>query len=112
MKEICKLAQEKGFKAKTFSTQWAYNFYLGRGKDILITETVDYTLLAEIQKWLRDEKNTIIYPIRVAIYEPELGWGYEIITSEGENLDENMSYKSYEDALIAGIKETLGDDDK
>lgn len=105
MEEICKLVAEKGFKAKTFSTGWTLDFYLDKGKDILITPTAEYILLCEIQKWIREE-----FKIDISIDGNFLDtFYYELFYIEGKSKYENASIpcKTYEEALKAGIKETL-----
>lgn len=120
MKEICKLAQEKGFKAKTVTTSVTLKYYLVEGKNLLINDTCDYLLLCEIQKWIREELNIHISVIVDGLKE------YSLIINDKlngtryiytENLDQDHSdyhtfqdiknFTSYEEALMAGIKEAL-----
>ncbi len=103
MKEICKHATEKGFKARTFSTGWTLDFYLDKGKDILITETVTYLLLCEIQRWIREELNIHIEVISHKYKIKELN----SIPRTFKYNHHSERYSSYEEALKEGIRETL-----
>lgn len=108
MESICKLAQEKGFKAKTVSTSVTLKYHLGEGKNLLINDTCNYLLLAEIQKWLR-ELNT---PRVIIVTTDFVAWEAEILNPDKEIIiltknKEDKWFDSYEEALIAGIKETL-----
>lgn len=104
MKEICKLAQEKRFKAKTVSTQVAYKFHLGIGKNMMLNDMCDYLLLCEIQKWIREEFNSIIFIFNRAKSE----WNF---TLSEDNISGASSrdyiFITYGEALKAGIKEAL-----
>ena len=61
-------------------------------------------LLYEAQKWLREEKNIIVYPEKNCF-----GWYYAIHYNVGEvhQLKFSDEYDSYEDALLEGIKEAV-----
>ena len=60
--------------------------------------------LYEAQKWLREEKNIIVYPEKNSF-----GWYYAIHYNVGEvhQLKFSDEYDSYEEALSEGIKEAV-----
>jgi hypothetical protein len=109
MKEICKLAAEKGFKAKTVTTGFTFRHHAFDEKRILLTDMCDYLVLCEIQRWLRDvhsiepmidrcddvNKKGILYTC--GIWEKEAFLKY---------INSN-SYKNPEKALKIGIIEAL-----
>lgn len=119
--ELLKLAEEKGFKAKTVSTIWTIGGLLGRNKTNLITEVSKYLLLCEIQKWLRE-----IHGIYIESYHDitldykdiqyYTNWGftnnprdfskYGGFRTEG-GYNENNDWKTYEEALEFGLQEGL-----
>lgn len=103
MKEICKLAQEKGFKSKTVSTSVTLKYHLGEGKNLLINDTCNYLLLCEIQKWLREELDI---HIEITSHKYKIKELRSLPRSFRYN-NSTDSFSSYEEALIAGIKETL-----
>lgn len=107
MESLCKLAQEKGFKAKTVSTSATLKYHLGEGKNLLINDTCDYLLLCEIQKWLREDFKTDVF-----VLHAKSGYWWTILRILEESFQprddiKDMYYNKYEQALIAGIKETL-----
>jgi len=123
MKEICKLAHEKGFKAKALSTDWTLKDYNGKNSGFKINDTCDYLLLCEIQKWMREELNVYISVITDSLNEytiiinDKLNGTRYIYTEELDQDDANYhtfqdikQFTSYEEALMAGIKETLRDE--
>lgn len=61
MEELIKLAEEKGFQAKTVTTKYTIDVILGGRKNILINDTCNYLILCEIQKWLREVHNIDVY---------------------------------------------------
>jgi len=65
-----------------------------------------YLYLCELQKWLRDVHQLHIYPILLALLNPEQGWGFEIAYKD-ENFDEDIEYNKQEQALEAGIYKSL-----
>ena len=65
-----------------------------------------YLWLCELSQWLQNEHQITIYPILVAILNPEQEWGFEIVF-KGENFDEDVEYNNQEQALEAGIFESL-----
>jgi len=125
--ETAKIAKEKGFNEK--STHFYVIGYREIKEDKVIRKWGNYednTKLLQpvslgkgqphlalaptqclLQKWLREEHNIIIYPILVAIYELDRGWGYEIVDSNGKNYDENSFSKTCEEALEKGLIEAL-----
>ena len=113
MKEICKLAREKGFKAKTVTTKVTLD-YQGKSSR-LINETCNYLLLCEIQKWLREEFNieVIPYPVQLEQNKKEIpqtesiDYHYYYFKDVIKQFVTGNSFNSYEEALMAGIKETL-----
>lgn len=106
MKELCKLAEEKGFEPHTFSTRWTFDYYLERGKaKFMVNKECDITLLAEIQYWLHTT-----YNIFVAIYPIRDKWDGDvrIITlNVHSSKNEFEDFNSFEDALEFGLVEGL-----
>jgi len=112
MKEICKLAREKGFKAKTVSTSVTLKYHLGEGKNLLINDTCDYLLLCEIQKWIREELK-----IDIAVFIGALGYcwsGTDIVDESYVKISDLKDgvYDTYEKCLESAIKQTLENDTK
>jgi len=123
MENISKLAHEKGFKAKTFSTIWTFQHYAFGASGFKINDTCDYLLLCEIQKWMREELNVYISVITDSLNEytviinDKLNGTRYTYTEELDQDDANYhtfqdikQFTSYEEALMAGIKETLRDE--
>ncbi len=114
IEEIAFLAREKGFEAKTLSTKFTMNAYLGlsKSKTFLINETCDYLLLAEMQKWLR-EKHQIFSEVLSGEYNDIKKIRFEscifsdLCENEDEDFDEKNIYDVYEDALMDSIKESF-----
>ena len=94
IEEIVFLAREKGFEAKTLSTKFTMNAYLGinKSKTFLINETCDYLLLAEMQKWLREKHNLIC----LVYYDTLLGYYIEDIYTERNDLNPAFIKKLHE----------------
>ena len=107
MKKICKLAHEKGFKAKALSTDWTLKDYNGKNSGFKINDTCDYLLLCEIQKWIREELK-----IDIAIFIGVSGycWSGTNISNESYVKISDLkdgAYDTYEKCLKSSIKETL-----
>lgn len=60
--------------------------------------------LYEAQKWLREEKDILVYPEKNSF-----GWYYAIHYNVGkvQQFKYSEEYDSYEDALLEGIKEAV-----
>ena len=65
-----------------------------------------YLWLSELSLWLQSEYQVHVFPILLALMFPEQGWGFEIVF-KGENYDEYTEYHNQEQALEAGIFESL-----
>ena len=117
IEKIALLARDKGFEAKTLSTKFTMNAYLGinKSKTFLISDMCDYLLLAEMQKWLREVHNLWVEPsvntypktnnIAVAIHyfiDSEITKTYSLY--ELENLTHS---DTFEEALEKGLQEAL-----
>jgi len=106
MENISKLAREKGFKAMTVSTSVTLKYHLGEGKNLLINDTCDYLLLCEIQKWIADE-----FEIYIQVFYHKSGKFEVMIVNSSDNVISTElfgeMFMSYEEGLMAGIKETL-----
>lgn len=106
-REVVELAFEKGFKPKSFTTAWTFQYYF-ISKDVLINNTCISSLLNEIKDWLRDT-----YKIDVIITFSKFSrtYGYVIYYIEnGVTIDINQRYikkEEYEEALKAGLKESF-----
>lgn len=104
MKELVKLAQEKGFEPKTFSTKWTFETLLGIKKDFFVNEQCFSTLLAEIQKWLIEEYNIIVYVVPY-INAPKFSF---IIFKNFQDLNvESDEYSKWDQALELGLIEAI-----
>jgi len=106
MENICKLAAEKGFKAKALSTDWTLKDYNGKNSGFKINDTCDYLLLCEIQKWIREE-----FEIYIQVFYHKSGKFEVMIVNSSDNVISTELFGemfiSYEEALMAGIKQIL-----
>lgn len=108
MKEICKLAAEKGFKAKALSTDWTLKDYNGKNSGFKINDTCDYLLLCEIQKFIREKLNIDIFIINAYVQGNYNKYTYVARFIGGEDVNtKDFNSDTYEEALEAGIKEIL-----
>lgn len=113
MKELCKLAEEKGFQCHTFSTRWTFDYHLERGKaKFMVNKECNVTLLAEIQYWL-----IITHKILVGLHvnsgnegDEPIKWYYSYVSRFDNALHDNAFscicdevFNSYEEALIQGL---------
>lgn len=91
---------ELGFPLKRMKVK---NFIEGQFSDSIVT-----ILLYEAQKWIREAKDVLIIvcPYTYDVINKTHTWTYEIWF--GDNLEyEIHDFKSYEEALSEGIKETV-----
>ena len=112
MKELLKLAEEKCFKPRTFSSSWTIDVLLERKKNFAVNEYCISNTLNEIQKWLRET-----YKIHIDIVHWELEKWYFYIkdgrTSPVKTIkieikeNDKWEFKYYEQALEAGLYEAL-----
>lgn len=99
MKEqIIQKAKQLGFVSKFFNDK-PYKY---SGKEDLRY----YLWLCELSQWLQDKHQVYTYPILLALMFPEQGWGFEVV-GKGINTDEDINYNKQEQALEAGIFESL-----
>lgn len=106
MKELLTLAEEKGFKPKTFSTNWTFENLLGRGKmreGSLVNSQCESNLLNEIQKWLR-EIHKIYMLIDMGI---QRDYHWKCFDEESPFNYSEGSFETYEQALESGLYEAL-----
>jgi hypothetical protein len=103
MKELIKLAREKGFDFDVFS----FGEENEKGETTILStsndETIRYLWMCELQKWLRDKHNMYLIPYPDAseqLYMYDL-WGNDIETCIGRDFD------TYEEALESGLTEAL-----
>jgi hypothetical protein len=110
MKEIVNLARHINFKAKTLSTQWTFNAYLGKKDKFLVNDECELHLLSEIQKFIRDNFNIVL------IVYPKIQYPDNIITNEyyfeiykdGKLLEQyDGVYWGYEESLKQGLINAL-----
>lgn len=111
MKELLKLAVEKGFKTKTLTTRWTLDGKLGlkKSENFLVNETCEYLLLCEVQKWLRDKYETNIVVEEIYI-NSQLKYASTIFSDfcdEDTEWDDDSYFVKYEDALMDGITDSL-----
>ncbi len=110
MEELIKLAKEKGFKGKTVTTKYTIEVILGNRKNVLVNNICNYSVLCEIQKWLREVHNIEVFIIPTHIsylknksYKTSLEFfnGVEIVNTD------YTCYNTYEQALEAGLLEII-----
>ncbi len=113
MEDTLKLAKEKGFLPKTFSTNWTFENLLGEGKmsrGTLVNKECESNLLNEIQKWLREKHRLHVEPV-VLINDNNLTWGcfvYHLHDNDFEIAQiKTILEDSYELALEAGLLSAL-----
>lgn len=102
--KIAKLAEEKGFKPKTFTTGFTNKYLLG-GKNVMITDMCIYLWMCELQKWLRE-----VHDIVVLIHQyTETSMYFYLIDQEYDfEYDNNkLNCETYEEALEIGLQESL-----
>jgi hypothetical protein len=99
--EVFQLAQDKGF---TGLDKW--EIILMKWKTTWIHNDVILLHATLIQKWLRDEHKIDVLIQRPTFADP-MWYEWLIITEDGLVTDEEDSYVSYEEALLAGIEEAL-----
>ena len=120
LQELAKLAEEKGFKPHSVSTNYTNKYLLG-GKNFFINDTCIFLWLCEVQKWLREVHG--IYVNSEHDLNPKgdgilyhTNWGFiNAPTSEPRNTwyrvgggySENEEFKTYEAALEIGVQEAL-----
>lgn len=111
IEEIAFLAKEKGFEAKTLSTKFTMNTYLGinKSKTFLINETCDYLLLTEMQKWLREKHDKYISIIFGRVGEADCTFFVELYCwVEWKSYKvEVEDFNTYEEALSKGLLEAF-----
>jgi hypothetical protein len=104
LNEIAKLANDKGFKPHSVSTNYTNKYLLG-GKNFFINDTCIYLWLCEVQKWLRDTEGVVINVLPV-----DDRW-YYLLTRKNETLTLNRTRKTYdvspEDALRKGLLDAI-----
>jgi hypothetical protein len=110
--ETCVALKELGYvgSSRYYYTQQDRKFHYDAYNKFYTVRTADamgYVLaihLYEAQKWLREEKNNIVY-----LEKNYFGWYYAIHYNVGEvhQLKFSDEYDSYEEALSAGIKEAI-----
>lgn len=109
--EMAKLAKEKGFTTRTVTTNFTNSYLLG-GKKVMITDMCVDLWLHELQKWLRDVKQTLVL---VDFYNDGEEWEdtqYKVTVSEFKHFDTHdsyvgLDYDKYEEALEVGLLEAL-----
>lgn len=116
MKELCKLAEEKGFQCHTFSTRWIFDYHLERGKKFMVNKECNIILLAEIQYWL-----VVNHMIHINLFvnsdneeTDPIKWYYSYICRFDNALHDDAFccacdevFNSYEEALEKAILVTL-----
>ena len=109
IKEIAVLAQQKGFKGTVLSTNWTMRHYNGVKGLPLVTNMCEYSLLSDIQFWLR---NIHIILLEISIQKPITNKKYYSGLFSGKikkyNLNETINYfESYELCLEHNILKIL-----
>ena len=65
----------------------------------------DWILLYSAQKWMREEKNILV---TVGFLMTEEGdWEYEVQNHRGLHKLSTIMYKTYEEALLEGVREAI-----
>lgn len=110
MKELLKLAEEKGWKASTLSTKWTVDSLLERRKRAFLNKYCESNVLNEIQKWLREVHDIYVEPL----IDPFAGDFWYTLKAFKRNREKaykndlsNNNYNTYEEALEFGINEAL-----
>jgi hypothetical protein len=114
--EIAKIAEEKGFKPHSVSTNYTNKYLLG-GKNFFINDTCMFLWLCEVQKWLRDIHNVDVEPYLVLMtsndreieQQPEnKEYSYKLtIKGISQFVSGSKLASTYEKGLEIGIQETL-----
>lgn len=108
MKELIYKITKLGFKPKTRFTGKVIHY---SKTNIKPSEAYSYLFLCEIQKWLRDEQNLL-----VCIYSNASSYLWTIMDDKGgtdrgwsdtSGPNESGVWDNYEEALLAGIKESI-----
>jgi len=89
---------ELGFPLKRMKVK---NFIDGQFSDSIVT-----VLLYEAQKWLREEKKIEVNATYDNIVELHWHWYMKSLTNRNQIIS-NTNHDSYEQALLAGIKEAV-----
>mgnify|MGYP001611543625 CR=1 FL=1 len=107
--EVAKLAREKGFNfyqinqySNDVNPTMLYNYTLEQCKlfnDVYYAPTQNL-----LQKWLREKHNIVVYAI--AYYNGKVANGHDY-AYEIYNITNNNVYKSWEEALEAGLLQAL-----
>ena len=104
LKEIAKIANEKGFRPVSVSTNYTNKYLLG-GKNFFINDTCIYLWMCEVQKWLKDIKGIVINVLPI-----DDKW-YYLLTKKNETLTLNRTRKTYdissEESLKNGLLEAI-----
>lgn len=118
VKRVAILANEKTFLCKTLSTKYTSDFLVYDSSSVGINNMCISLLLAEMSKFLREEKGLYVIPIPTVTMD----WTYKILKVWPINyeLDEcamieippykdvcGFDYNSYDLALVAGLEEAF-----
>lgn len=109
--ETVMLAQEKGLIPLI-----SQELHIIREISNLSDEDVKYVSLCEVQKWLRDKHKLHVFPDHWNSGDEPQKWGWSIsslpLDGKGgifkcQSVEEKTAFKTYEEALEAGLKEAL-----
>lgn len=114
--EVAKLLKEKGFdepcetEMNIYLGTWVYCDYdhVGVRNSNLPTNKASYPTLYEAQKWIRDKHNVniVVEPEIDENTDKKIGYCFDLYT-DFPSVAYSGVYKTYEEALNAGILESL-----
>ena len=98
--ETCVALRELGFTLDMTEKVYERNLMTNR------YETIPKPLLYEAQKWLREEKKVEVNATYDNIVELHWHWYMKSLTNRNQDMS-IINHKSYEQALLEGIKEAI-----
>lgn len=98
--ETCVALRELGFTLDMTEKVYERNLMANR------YETIPKPLLYEAQKWLREVKKIEVNATYDNIVELHWHWYMKSLANRNQTIS-NINYDSYEQALLAGIKEAV-----
>ena len=100
LKEIAIKANNLGFKSRTVTTIHTEKYLLG-GKNTMLNEMCFYLYLCDIQEWLREKHNMLVYLLWYDDNITEARWSIYV---DKIYINGNVDYKK---GLEIGIKKAL-----
>jgi len=111
IEEIVLLARSKGFVSDVSVIHENYKVADGN----VTRNLLNYLLLAEMQKWLRDKHGLIVESVNyfsltkyaLKIHTIEEGEFTGTVTDSTRDVNNRVTYKTYEEALLKGLLEAF-----